>query len=77
LNLIFRLPALNFVFSIFGVLIFIGFIVYDTQKIKQAYYRYQDSYEIEKFAIFSALNLYLDFLNLFLHLLQLFGKKKD
>ena len=62
--------------NIFGIVLFLGYTAYDTQKIR-AYYGYYAAQPemLEKAAIFSALQLYLDFLNLFVRLLQMFGKR--
>ncbi len=74
-NLFMRNSMLDFVISIVGVLVFVGLIAYDTQKIKmigaQIGEADQDSYT--KRAILGALALYLDFINLFLFLLRFFG----
>lgn len=60
-----------------GVAIFLGFTAYDTQKIKAYYAVYQgDEAMLARASIFSALQLYLDFINLFLYLLRFLGKKK-
>ena len=61
-----------------GIAIFLGYVAYDTQKIK-AYYSYYAGYSdmLEKASIFSALRLYLDFLDLFLYLLRFLGKRRD
>lgn len=61
-----------------GVIIFVGLIAYDTQKIKK-YYAASGGYGTEggkKLAILGALHLYLDFINLFLLLLRIFGRRK-
>ena len=60
-----------------GIAIFLGYTAYDTQKIK-AFYTYYSGYPemLEKASIFSALQLYLDFLNLFVYLLRFLGKSK-
>jgi hypothetical protein len=60
-----------------GIAIFLGYTAYDTQKIR-AYYHYYAGYPdmLDKASIFSALQLYLDFLNLFLYLLRFMGNKK-
>ncbi len=61
-----------------GVILFLAFTAYDTQKIKAYYYGFQgDDAMLKKASIISALELYLDFINLFLYLLRLFGKSKD
>ena len=63
--------ALDRIFCLAGIAIFLGYTAYDTQKIK-AYYNYYAGYPdmLEKASIFSALQLYLDFINLFLYLLR-------
>lgn len=61
-----------------GVIIFLGFTAYDTQKIKTFYNAFQgDEAMLKKASVISALELYLDFINLFLYLLRIFGKKKN
>ena len=68
---------LYWIVSYIGVLIFVGLTAYDTQKIKQMAIEYSDgNFEItKKVALIGALSLYLDFINLFLHLLRIFGKR--
>ena len=68
---------LYWIVSYVGVLIFVGLTAYDTQKIKQMAIEYSDgNFEItKKVALIGALSLYLDFINLFLHLLRIFGKR--
>ena len=68
-------PMMHFVISIIGVLIFAGLTAYDTQKIKNMYYQYSDGTMAKKGAIMGALRLYLDFINMFLFLLRLFGNR--
>ena len=68
--------ALQFAISVIGVLVFVGLTAYDTQNIKNVYYG-GDSEEIgSKKALMGALKLYLDFINLFILLLQLFGQRR-
>ena len=68
--------ALQFAISVIGVLVFVGLTAYDTQNIKNMYYG-GDSEEIgSKKALMGALKLYLDFINLFILLLQLFGQRR-
>lgn len=58
-----------------GIVVFLGFTAYDTQKIKANYqYFYGDAVMLQKASIYSALQLYLDFINLFLYLLRFLGK---
>jgi hypothetical protein len=69
--------TLQFVISIVGVIVFVGLTAYDTQRIKEMYLE-SDSGEIPgKKAVLGALALYLDFINLFMMLLQLFGQRRD
>ena len=69
--------ALQFAISVIGVLVFVGLTAYDTQKIKETYWADDDSETHGKKAVMGALNLYLDFINLFVMLLQLFGSRRD
>lgn len=66
----------DFILSIITVIIFIGLTAYDTQKLKVVYNQYGNTAIIGSLAIASALNLYLDFINLFISLLRIFGKRK-
>jgi FtsH-binding integral membrane protein len=76
-NLFLRSSGMQFVLSIVGVLIFIGLTAYDTQKLKVLYYQAVEGGELEgKLIVFAALTLYLDFINVFLNLLNLFGKRR-
>jgi FtsH-binding integral membrane protein len=72
------LPGLNFIVSALGVALFSGLTAYDMQKIKAIHYNaYSMSSEIvSKYSIIGALTLYLDFINLFLFLLRIFGKRR-
>lgn len=65
-------PA-DFVLSIITVIIFIGFTAYDTQKLKQLYLQHGEKQSMGAIAITGALNLYLDFINIFISLLNIFG----
>jgi FtsH-binding integral membrane protein len=76
-NFFFKSPAINFVVSILGVLIFTGLTAWDTQKIKNTYYTVGgDTAVAGKAAIMGALALYLDFLNIFLFLLRFMGNRR-
>lgn len=75
-NIFMQSSAMQFALSVVGVFIFIGLTAYDTQKIKQSYY-YSSSDSATKMAVFGALNLYMDFINLFLMMLQLFGDRRN
>ena len=75
-NIFLKSPMLYYVISWIGVLVFVGLTAYDTQRIKEMYYA-TDTAEISgKKAIMGALKLYLDFINLFIMLLHLFGQRR-
>lgn len=75
-NLFMHSSAVSFGISLIGVFIFTGLTAYDTQKIKELYHE-GDSHEVAgKKAVLGALNLYLDFINLFLMLLRLLGSRR-
>ena len=66
----------DMILSYVGVLIFVGLTAYDSQKIKQMLLQAPDAGEsAQKVALLGALSLYLDFINLFLYLLRIFGKR--
>jgi FtsH-binding integral membrane protein len=75
-NIFIGSTMIQFVVSVLGVLIFIGLTAYDTQKIKEMYVAADGSEIAGKKAIMGALRLYLDFINLFLMLLHLFGNQR-
>jgi uncharacterized protein len=76
-NVFVRSDGFQFIISIVGVIVFVGLTAYDTQRIKEMYLE-SDIEEIAgKKAIIGALALYLDFINLFLLLLQLFGQRRQ
>jgi FtsH-binding integral membrane protein len=76
-NLFLRSSGLGWAISFLGVLIFVGLTAYDTQKIKEMYDASDDGETMTKKGILGALNLYLDFINIFIFLLQLLGARKD
>lgn len=66
------------VISIISILIFLGLTAYDMQKLKSIYSYYENyEKELSKASIYGALDLYLDFINIFLNLLRMFGNKKN
>lgn len=75
-NIFLGSSALEFAISIIGVLVFTGLTAYDTQMIKMTYQEGMDREVENKTAIYGALSLYLDFVNMFLMLLRLFGERK-
>jgi uncharacterized protein len=75
-NLWLRSNSLQFALSTIGVLVFAGLTAYDTQRIKNVYYEVLgDATAASKAAIMGALSLYLDFINMFIMLLSLFGRR--
>lgn len=76
-NMFLRNDALMMILSYIGVIIFIGLTAWDTQKIKQMLMLAPDAGEAaQKMALMGALTLYLDFVNLFIYLLRIFGKRR-
>ena len=75
-NIFLQSSAMQFVISVVGVLVFIGLTAYDTQKIKSMYSELDGSEIAGKKAIMGALMLYLDFINLFIMMLTLFGNRE-
>lgn len=72
------LSAFDQIICLVGIAVFLGYTAYDTQKIRDFYYYYAGYPDmLEKASIFSALQLYLDFLNLFLYLLRFLGKRRN
>lgn len=78
-NIFLKSSALSFTVSLIGVLIFTGLAAYDVQKIKRiyAYSPRTDKDESTKIAIYGALTLYIDFINLFIMLIRFTGTKRD
>ena len=75
-NIFMKSSMMYFVISILGVLIFVGLTAYDTQKIKNMYTASDSGELMGKKAVMGALTLYLDFINLFIMLLRLFGQRR-
>jgi FtsH-binding integral membrane protein len=76
-NIFLMSSALQFAISVIGVLVFTGLTAYDTQRIKEMYYEVDSSEIVGKKAIMGALSLYLNFINMFMMLLQLFGQTRE
>jgi FtsH-binding integral membrane protein len=77
-NIFIKSSALSVVVGYVGVLIFVGLTAYDSQKIKKMMLQAPDASEsMQKLALLGALTLYLDFINLFLHLLRILGSSKN
>ena len=76
INIFLQSSALSFAVSAIGVLVFAGLTAYDTQKIKEMYYENDDTLVAGRKAIMGALQLYLDFINMFMFLLQFMGDRR-
>ncbi|MGI4851649.1 MAG: Bax inhibitor-1/YccA family protein [Janthinobacterium lividum] len=76
-NLFLQSSALEFAVSVIGVLVFVGLTAYDTQTIKGMYYGSDDQETMAKKSIMGALQLYLDFINLFMYLLRFLGDRRN
>ncbi|MCI8650413.1 MAG: Bax inhibitor-1/YccA family protein [Anaerotruncus sp.] len=77
ISMFLNLPQFDTIISFVGIALFMGITTYDAKRTKDFYYSFQhDEAMLHKVSIFSALELYLDFLNLFLYLIRLLGRKK-
>lgn len=77
-NFFTKSEGLAMILNYLGVLVFVGLTAYDSQKIKQMMLAAPDTGEVaQKMALLGALSLYLDFINLFLYLLRIFGARRD
>lgn len=74
INIFLGNETIDIIICAVGVIVFLGLVAYDVQKIKQLAYMIEDD---NKLAIIGALELYLDFVNIFLYLLRLFGNSRD
>ena len=75
-NIFLKSSGLDWIISVVGVLVFAGLTAYDTQKIKEMYDPHEDGTITGRKAVMGALSLYLDFINLFLMMLRLFGDRR-
>ena len=76
-NIFLKSSALDFALSIISVIVFVGLIAYDNQKLKTIYYAVAGNADLAgKAAIMGALNLYMDFINLFLNILRIIGDRR-
>jgi FtsH-binding integral membrane protein len=76
-NIFIGSSAVQFAISVIGVIVFVGLAAYDTQRIKAMYLEADAADVAGKKAVLGALALYLDFINLFMMLLQLFGQRRE
>ena len=77
INMFMHSAKMDYIISILGVVIFTGLTAWDVQKIKVMGENTDDSEQSKKMGVMGALTLYMDFINLFLFLLRLFGGRKD
>jgi uncharacterized protein len=81
INFFMKSDGMNYIISIIGVMVFTGLTAYDVQKLKRIgagiEYEGVGAAQVKKLSIIGALNLYLDFINIFLFLLRLFGGKRN
>ncbi len=78
INIFINNSSFGIVVSIISIVIFLGLTAWDMQSLKSIYAYYQnDQEELNKMTVYGALDLYLDFINIFLQLLNLFGKNND
>lgn len=75
-NIFFQSPMVDWIVSILGVGIFVGLTAYDTQQLRAMVLSAANEVTVSKMAIFGALKLYLDFINLFIMLLRIFGDRR-
>jgi uncharacterized protein len=76
-NMFFQSAAMNFAISLIGIVVFMGLIAWDTQKLKGMYYASGGGEFGQKLSIIGAFTLYLDFINLFLYMLRFMGNRRD
>lgn len=76
-NIFLKNERMEMIISIVAVLVFVGLTAYDTQKIKQMLWNAEVNDTTQKLAVLGALTLYLDFINLFLQILRLFGNRRS
>lgn len=76
-NLFLHNPIIDYVFSIIAVIIFTILTAWDAQRMKDIYLQYGDDLSTNGLAVLGALQLYLDFVNLFLQFLDIFGANED
>ena len=78
INMFIGNSTFSIVISVISIVVFLGLTAWDMQALKAMYNYYaSDEKELNKIAIYGALDLYLDFINIFLQLLNLFGKRRD
>ncbi len=76
-NIFLQSSAINFATSLIGIVVFMGLIAWDTQKLKNIYYASGGGELGQKMSVMGALNLYMDFINLFVYMLRFFGNRRN
>lgn len=77
INLFLHNPMIDYVMSIVSVFIFAGLTIYDTQRLNQMAQQMHGDDQLSRFAVYGALTLYLDFINLFINILRIMGKRRN
>lgn len=78
INIFLKSSGFDLLISFIAVILFVGLVAFDTQKIKSYYYASSGDFQMQKkIGIIGALSLYLDFINIFLYILRIFANKKD
>lgn len=78
INIFLRSSTFDFVISLVMLIVFVGLVAWDTQKLKSFYYQTEGNEVLQKnLGVLGALSLYLDFINIFLYLLRIFGRGRD
>ena len=78
INFFVRSSQFDLIISFIAVALFSGLVAYDTQKLKSFYYSSTSDYQLQrKIGIIGALSLYLDFINIFMYILRIFGNRRD
>ena len=78
INMFVRSQGFDLLISFVAVALFVGLVAFDTQKLKSYYYMSANDHQLQrKIGIIGALSLYLDFINIFLYLLRIFGNRRD
>ncbi len=75
-NIFMKSPGLYYAISFIAILVFTGLTAFDTQRIRQIYSEYDNADTMTKKAVAGALSLYLDFINMFIYMLQFFGDRR-
>lgn len=75
-NIFMKSPGMSYAISVLAVIVFTALTAYDTQRIRQLYMEFDNSDTLTRKAVAGALALYMDFINIFIALLNLFGERR-